>query len=121
PVRPMDDMARSGVASSTLKVTGGSNASAFGHLSRYRKAISMRSWIIWQASDGAMFRAANRPSPSLTVAVTTDSPISVSTSRHVAASPETNIDGTPKLPATAATIPDSPTNVPLIVAFYQDS
>src|SRR6202011_1264818 len=38
-----------------------------------------------------------------------------------AASPETNTAGTPKLPATAATIPDSPTSVPLMVALYQVS
>src|SRR5579872_4918908 len=79
----------------------------------------MRASMSTQASPGAKLRAAYLPNPTLTVAVTTPAPHSSCTSWHVARSPETKTAGTPKLPATAATMPDSPTGLPLIVALYQ--
>src|SRR3989441_4054073 len=121
PVRPSNDASRSGVASSTWKVTGGENASGFGHRARFSNASAARVSISVRASTGARWTAENRPRPFFTGAVTTVGPMSSRTSVHVASSPATKTAGTFHDPAMAATMPDSPTGVPLMVARYHAS
>src|SRR2546421_5348937 len=120
PVRPMKSAARSGVASSTLKVTGAVGLYGLGQL-RKLSDWATRISINEQASLGAILRDEKRPRPVFTGAVVTSSPSSAVTSRQVASSPETNTAGTSQHPAMAARIPLSPTSVSLIHALYQAS
>src|SRR5689334_11961920 len=120
PGRPTNSLARSGDASSTLKVTGPATLYGFGQLPMLN-AWAVPISISEQASLGAIFLDEKRPNPFLTGAVTTSSPSRAVTSRQVASSPETKTAGISQQPAIAARMPLSPTSVPLIEALYHAS